>query len=684
MSAMHHEDRYRDGEVSPPEATDEAVLAPSPVVVRRNAGIAALIGGAACAIAIAYLWRAIGSGAPLDWLLCLTMAGVGGYHLSTLLDARTPLVVADELGVRIRLGRQWRGLPWDAVASVEVEPRRGALRDGRLVFRPYSLERALENLEPGSRRAARLNQKMYGGALAVPIGLTTRAAADPSDLVAGLEALSAGRTGVVLLEPEPDPAVEPEAAPVLQEEASPEPAPVGLDPAPVGLDPALVGLEAAPVDLERAPVDVEAAPVGPAIDATGEPADPETEPPARRRRTFVGGLGTIVSRVAKGRSHDTDADADTCIDADADTDVDADAETGTGTGAEQAPQARPAAHAPALRIARKGARAEVSRDLPATGGLLSGATALHPDGSAADAPSGLPEGRELRRAGSVDLVFEPPVSSTVRPISRLGTAVEPLVIDDFVTEPAYDPVIGPDLAAARTRLGLTVDELADRTRIRPHVIESIEVDDFTPCGGDFYARGHLRTLARVLGQDPDPLLERFDDRYATAPINASRVFEAELATGMTGSMRRTVGGPNWGLLVGAVLVLLMAWGVIRLFETEPPALVQAPTAVLNGSAGLPQEREAAQQRRAAAAPVPVALVADQDVSGVLVRDADGTVVWAGRLGQGERKTLSAAFPMTVRADDAGAVRVLVRGEQRGVLGEAGSPARRTFTRADPR
>ena len=54
--------------------------------------------------------------------------------------------------------------------------------------------------------------------------------------------------------------------------------------------------------------------------------------------------------------------------------------------------------------------------------------------------------------------------------------------------------------------GSRVDQLAERTRIRPHVIESIEVDDFAPCGGDFYARGHLRTLARVLGVDAAPLL----------------------------------------------------------------------------------------------------------------------------------------------------------------------------------
>ena len=43
----------------------------------------------------------------------------------------------------------------------------------------------------------------------------------------------------------------------------------------------------------------------------------------------------------------------------------------------------------------------------------------------------------------------------VRPIARAGDAVEPLVIDDFGVEPAEDPVVGPELCAARTRLGLT-------------------------------------------------------------------------------------------------------------------------------------------------------------------------------------------------------------------------------------
>jgi hypothetical protein len=273
----------------------------------------------------------------------------------------------------------------------------------------------------------------------------------------------------------------------------------------------------------------------------------------------------------------------------------------------------------------------------------------------------------------------------VRPIAQLADPVAPLVIDDFVTEPAADPVIGPQLAAARTRTGLSVDELADRTRIRPHVIESIEVDDFAPCGGDFYARGHLRTLARVLGQDVGPLLEKFDNRYATAPINARRVFEAELASGVNGSIRSTVGGPNWALLVGLVLSLVLVWGVIRLFATETPtpddALLPAPAPALNGSAGVDQAFPGAgAPGRGAGRKMPVTLVATQAGSRVVVRDGDGTVVYAGAMVIGERKSLKVDPPLRVRARNAGAIEVQVRGRDRGPVGELGSPGRRTFHR----
>lgn len=64
-----------------------------------------------------------------------------------------------------------------------------------------------------------------------------------------------------------------------------------------------------------------------------------------------------------------------------------------------------------------------------------------------------------------------------------------------VSEAAH-PSIGRALQQARIAAGLTVDDVSTATRVRIAIVHSIEADDFTPCGGDVYARGHIRTLAR--------------------------------------------------------------------------------------------------------------------------------------------------------------------------------------------
>ena len=600
MSAMpeelHNDDH--DGRRTSPDGTPVG----APVVVRRNAGLAALIGAAASAIAIAYLWRATQTGSVVDWLLFLVLAGIAATYLVALVDSRTPLLVADDLGVRIRLGSQWRGLPWAALGRVLVRPRRGLLRDGSLLFAPRSAERAMAGLDARGRWHARLNAKMYGAALAVPVGMTTRLSSDGAVRDA-LEVLAAGRVEVLEAGPEPDSGPAPEPA------------------------------------ADRAP------------DTSKTPAPAEPTPSRRRR---FGTLGTVVSRAAKRPG----------------------VEPETAPGAPDTVERPAAGPALPLRPTRPALRAEVTRDVPAT--LGNAALNLDPAEEGGD-DHALRERGILRRPGSVDLVLEPPEHSTVRPIARAGAAVEPLVIDEFVVEPAYDPVIGPELAAARTRLGLSVDDLAERTRIRPHVLESIEVDDFAPCGGDFYARGHLRTVARVLGKDPAPLLASFEERYATAPLNARRVFEAELATGMTGSMRRTAGGPSWGLLVGAVLCVVLVWGLVRLFAGTPqehlvPAPPVQPAAVAKNA--YPQ----AQAPAPVAAPMRVGLVAVRSSGTVVVRDGNGKIRFSGTLAPGQHKHLRVAPPVRVRAADAGAVDVLVRGHDLGSVGADGQPGQRTFRR----
>src|SRR2546421_10919338 len=86
--------------------------------------------------------------------------------------------------------------------------------------------------------------------------------------------------------------------------------------------------------------------------------------------------------------------------------------------------------------------------------------------------------------------------------------------------------IGATLAAARRRAGLSVSEVSQRTRVTEPIIRGIEQDDYAACGGDFYARGHIRAIARAVGEDPLPLIEEFDSTWRSAKeITAAEAFQ---------------------------------------------------------------------------------------------------------------------------------------------------------------
>jgi cytoskeletal protein RodZ len=619
-----------------PDPGERLSVAPDAVEVRRTAGLAALVGAAASAVAIAYLSRAVQTAAVLDWALFAVMGGFAVTYLRAFVDARTPLLVADGQGVRIRLGHTWRGLPWGALSEVTNLPRRGLVRDGRLTLVPHNPDRVFAELDASGRRQVGVNRRLYGAPLAVPLGLSTRVTGADGDLTTALRTLAGDRAIVVEVS---------RAAAVATEEPVEDGGTGEIDPTPEAFEP-VEGRAGSVEPVEPDELDSES------VDVTATEA-----PRARRnildpRPALAARISSVASRL--GRSGSTDDDLDEDLDDDLDDDLDEVEETESGDI--ELTQPLVASVTPhALRVPHAGQRTEVTRDVGR------GATESA-------------EGRELRRAGSVNLVEDTMAwGDRVRPIARAGDAVEPLVIDDFDVQPAEDPVVGPELCAARTRLGLTVDQLAERTRIRPHVIESIEADDFAPCGGDFYARGHLRTLARVLGVDGAPLLATYDERYADAPINPRRVFEAELATGINGSIRSTGGGTNWSLLIGVVMALILAWSLARLVMDDPTELQRQPLP-LNGS---PVDTH--QPANVIAEPVAVKLSAVNADVQVVVRDGNGEIVFSGDLPLGQTKRLQVQPPVKIKTSDGGATEAKVAGKDQGTLGGLGVPARATFS-----
>ena len=530
-------------------------LAADVVEVRRNGGLAAVVGIVAAGVAIAWFSRAIATGAAWDWVLVVVTAAIAALWLGAFADARTPLLVADVQGVRARLGRTWIGLPWSAVSRVEHHERRGLLRDGRLDVVPHNPERLLSELTPAAARRARLATRMYGGPLALPLGMGTRLHGTDGDLTSALDALAGDSVEVV-------------------DELS--------------------------VPLERAYV---------------------------VRRTLARAIHTVADRLPNRVREEAEdaAPADAVVEAVAD---------------EEALEASPTPEA--VREVTPATRTEVLR-------------VVEESGVEDVEPVTVPEPTEV-------------LSARVRPIARESHPVEPLVLDDLALEPAVDPVIGPEIRAARTRIGLSADQLAERTRIRPHVIEAIEVDDFVPCGGDFYARGHLRTLARVLGLDVQPLLTAYDERYANAPIDARRVFEAELAASGSGPIRGMRGGPNWSVLVAAVMAVILCWSVAQLVMDAPSEVRSTP--VLDGSGG-PGGASVTSD------PVKVTVQAPTSGAEVVVRDQAGKVVFKGRLAIGDSQELDVVPPVRVQSSD-GSVTVSVAGKKRGPVGEDGAPAQGTY------
>jgi len=89
--------------------------------------------------------------------------------------------------------------------------------------------------------------------------------------------------------------------------------------------------------------------------------------------------------------------------------------------------------------------------------------------------------------------------------------------------------IGATLASARRRSGLTVSEVSHSTRVTEPIIRGIEQDDYAACGGDFYARGHIRAIARAVGEDPSALIDEFDSTWRSAKeITAAEAFQPRM------------------------------------------------------------------------------------------------------------------------------------------------------------
>jgi cytoskeletal protein RodZ len=139
--------------------------------------------------------------------------------------------------------------------------------------------------------------------------------------------------------------------------------------------------------------------------------------------------------------------------------------------------------------------------------------------------------------------------------------------------------IGDALASGRRQAGLTITQVSHRTCIRETIIRGIERGDFSGCGGDFYARGHIRSIAGAVGVNPDPLIEEYDATMgAPQAISAADVFQPVTPVKLKERRR-----PNWTAAMALTLVVIAGIFAYQHFASHSTTAAKQDARVQNPS-----------------------------------------------------------------------------------------------------
>ena len=100
-----------------------------------------------------------------------------------------------------------------------------------------------------------------------------------------------------------------------------------------------------------------------------------------------------------------------------------------------------------------------------------------------------------------------------------------------------DRMIGDILSARRRQLGLSVDRVADDTKLQPRMIDAFERSDFDEMPPKGYAQATLASYARYLGLDPNEILPIYEEQLYRYQRESDFSAHASRSSGYRGDVR---------------------------------------------------------------------------------------------------------------------------------------------------
>jgi cytoskeletal protein RodZ len=198
----------------------------------------------------------------------------------------------------------------------------------------------------------------------------------------------------------------------------------------------------------------------------------------------------------------------------------------------------------------------------------------------------------------------------------------------------------------------------------------MEANNFSQCGGETYARGHLRNIAVKLNVDPQIFLTAFEDEQ----MHVDRTMQDLLVENNVMREPKEVRKVSWKVLVTISVASLFVAGLAQIIVSNnstpdiPVAIEESPAASASPEA-TPQETENEETVPTDEATistgqgVEVIIAATRAKSWLFVSDSSGRVLFSGQISTGVTKTFSSDLTLNLKIGNAGGVDLSVNGKK---------------------
>ena len=246
--------------------------------------------------------------------------------------------------------------------------------------------------------------------------------------------------------------------------------------------------------------------------------------------------------------------------------------------------------------------------------------------------------------------------------------------------------LGSTIRDAREAARISLESLSDSTSIRMGLLTEMENNNFAHCGGDTYARGHLRNIANRIGLNPQILLDLYNDQHSTE----NRAIQDLLVENNIMQVPREKKTISWKVpALVSVTILFVIASVQIVTSNQDSSPTPAPSVSASKSAEPtpaptesstptpPPTQSPAPAVISKSGPVELTLVASRGNSYIHIV-VDGSQAEKGSMFQGETKTFKGKKVISIYLSNPAGLDLTHNGKQLAPLGGQNEEVRRTF------